>query len=340
MRHFLTAVAVHCLVSTLVFGGPPPTTAPTVQIELAPDHKIIQPTGMPVIVYVTLTNIGSEPFTWQCIHPDLYPGGHEFIVERYMHGDDRWAELPAINGQHHLGMRSFQCKLDPGEDIVVPLAIAVPPMNDMDDMLLRIRLRQALPEAAAKVSLNFDGRRPWIDPRRAQIIAAVLAESPDPFWQRVAEEFPDPVVNETMLRMILIDNVPIASRAARVLARQDALPESAGEALAEAVQRWLPAEFDDRRHSLRIHCTEAALKTRSEPARTAVLRTLRELDDPDVQAAVIEALRHSPGDVAWLERVKNAVIAVEASEDKLRKVKTRTMEWLDVRIRNHQRGLE
>jgi hypothetical protein len=58
---------------------------------------------------------------------------------------------------------------------------------------------------------------------------------------------------------------------------------------------------------LRVYVVGAALKIRSEPARTAILDALREPPTVNVRRIVIDALRLSPGDTELARQVRLAI---------------------------------
>jgi hypothetical protein len=117
-------------------------------------------------------------------------------------------------------------------------------------------------------------------------------------------------------------------------------PAAAGDGLAGAVRLWLPRSPRPEWGGLRESVVEAALKTRSELARQAVLDALRDPPDAGARWIAIDALRLSPGDPAWLRRARAAVAEVGRARpddaELARQVKLAT-EWLDSRIESADR---
>ncbi len=124
-----------------------------------------------------------------------------------------------------------------------------------------------------------------------------------PFQRHLAERYADPVVIDALVKLVTVDNAPIVTGVAPILAAQRELPLDAGDALAGAVRRCLPRS----EYGLRESVVGAALKTRSEPARKAVLEALRDPSDVGARWIAIDALRLSPGDPAWLQRARPAM---------------------------------
>jgi len=301
-------------------------------VTLTVKEDVEQPTGWPVVVELTLTNVGKEPIGWWCGGPDVYPPAQHFAVQVRYGADDDWHDVTPSNGQYVLGS-GFTRQLKPGESIVVPMAV---PVKKKDGMSLRFLTRDWHAREPALVYVQVRDDPEWADHRRARVIAAALAQSP-PFWQHLAEKYSDAVVIDAMLKSVTVDNAPIVAGAARVLARQDTLPQSAGEEFAVLVRRWLPRSPRPEWGGLRENVVAAALKTRSETARKAVLAALKTAPDAVSRWIVIDALRLSPGDHGWLRRAQLAIMAVQQASptdvELARQVKL-AAEWLDSRMKN------
>ena len=305
--------------------------APPGEVSLALSHDRWQPAGMPAVVEATITNVGTTTVSWNCSGPGKFPIAQEFTVEVYDPKAEEFRPAKATNGQNTGGFGSTYVGIEPGESIVVPLAVAAP--QGTDNLRVRVRLYN-LKTAAAETRLDFSDQ-PWMaEQRRARVIRATVADD-EPFYQHLAYQYPDPVVLDALLKLVTIDSPDIAAKAARTLARDDALPESAGGPLAAAVAQWAPRPYRLANGTMHTWLCMAALGTQSEPARAAVLRAMAEVTDAEARAAIIEEVRNAPGDGVWLRRARDAVAALPEPVDDAGKTvaaKKRALEHLDARL--------
>jgi hypothetical protein len=330
MRYlFLAPLAILSLARAYVACADDVPGQGNVELTVAVDHD--QPAGWPVVVEVTLKNTGAAPIKWWCGGPGLYPGAEHFIV-KVRYGPDRdWLDARATNGQYFEGSGSFR-ELKPGEIIVVPLAIPTKRTGGLSFTIRPAEWRTAKPVEGFVMTSDV---RAHADNRQARVIAAAIAQSP-PFWRHLAEDYPDAVVMDAMLKLVTVDNASIAGGAARVLAFQLTLPESAGDSLAPLVDRWLPRSPRPEWGGLREYIVRAALRTQSEAARATVLKAMTEAHDANSRRIAIDELRLSPGDIPWLRRARDAIAAFEQAGGGDPGQTKRAVEWLDARIKYPQ----
>lgn len=324
----LKALCAAIAAATLVTAADPPKAGEVaVTVATAAGE---QPVGWPVVVAVKLTNTGMEPISWWSGGPDKYPAAEHFVVQVRYGSDSDWRGVTATNGQYTQGSGGHRA-LKPGESVTVPLAI---PVRKADHVAVRVGTRTWHAPEPAEAYCNIGGESRCLDPYRAKLIAAAIQPSP-PFQRHLAERYADSVVIDALTKLVTVDNEPIVTGVAPILARQRELPAVTGEALGNAVKRWLPRTPRPEWGGLREHVVEAALKTRSEPARTVVLDALREPPNADARRLVINALRLSPGDATWLRRARTAIADAGQTRpddaELARQVKLAT-EWLGSRI--------
>lgn len=313
-----------------------------VALHLAVDGG--QPAGWPIVVDVTVTNIGKGDISWWCGGPDKYPPAHHFAVEVRYNAETNWHEVTASNGQYVEGS-GFNRILAPGKSIQVPLAVPLdlPDSGDslgkkdgrMGGVTMRVSPR-TWGGAASETYVTVYDRQEHLDRRRARVITATI-DSGAPFWRHVGESYPDAVVLDAMLKLVAVDCVPIAGGAARLLARQPHLPEESGSEFALLVKRWVPRSPSPQWGGLRGDIVASALKTQSESARKAVLDLLKHSGDEHSRWLLINALRLSPGDHIWLAHAREAILDLgKASPDdeKLTQEVNRATKWLDSRLMN------
>src|SRR5450432_698841 len=194
-----------------------------------------QPAGCPLVVELTMKNIGRTSIEWWSAGPGEYPGAEHFKVQIREGAEDQWREVIATNGQYTSGTFGGTRELKPGYSITVPLAV---PLEKTGGVSFTIEPREwkAVKPAEGWMRPFEDGSD--ADLRRAQEIGAVITDS-SPFWQHLAEQYPDPIVLDAMLKLVTVDNQQIAAEASRVLARQEKFPPNAGEIIAPLVTRWL-----------------------------------------------------------------------------------------------------
>ncbi len=317
-----------CLVLWAVLGG----WAATGKVALTVKADAKQPAGGPVVVEVTMTNIGPGAISWWCGGPDKYPGAEHLAVKVRYGEEAPWHKTGATNGQYTMGS-GRSGTLQPGAAIVVPLAI---PVDGAKRGTVRFSIEagpwQAAEPAHGRVELVTD--REIAERRQAREIAAVRAHGP-PFWLHLAERYTDKAVLDATLRLVAADDGLTVSGAAAVLARQRALPAGAGEVLARAVGRWLPRRAKPQWGGLQEYLVEAALNTQSEVARAAVLQRMAETTDARTCALIVDRLSLSPGDKAWLRRAKAAIIALPpaaTAHPEVAHQKDAALKFLDLRI--------
>jgi hypothetical protein len=289
-----------------------------------------QPGNWPVVVELTVTNVGKEPISWWCAGPGPYPGDQHFIVQVRQRAEDDWRDVKPTNGQYTEGSGTY-CDLKPGESITVPLAL---PAEKKSESSFRILPREWRADEFAEVSVRRSDDPVYADRWRARAIEAVLGQ-PDPFWRHIAERYADAGVIEAMLSSVMEDDALIVAKAARVLAWQGKLPEDAGGDFAVLVRRWFPQSPLPEWGGLREDIVAAALKTQSEEARTAVLAAMRAAPDARSRWIAINALRLSPGDVEWLRRARAAIIRLQRASPRdieLARQSKEAVVWLDSRL--------
>ncbi|MBX9626156.1 MAG: hypothetical protein K2X82_20325 [Gemmataceae bacterium] len=303
------------------------------EVSLTVTGETVRPAGWPVLVEVTVKNVGKTPVWWWCGGPDRYPGAEHFAVRVRTNGGPEWQDGTATNGQYTAGSGAM-LSLKPGESVVVPLAVPVKEGGGRVEVRIAPARWRAEP---AEWEVGLDRKGLITDRLRHKVITAVMT-GPSPFLRHVAEKYGDPVVLDALVKLVTVDNLPIVRGAAAILARRPPTGPGAGEALAEAVRRWLPRDLRLEEAVFHHHVVWAALSTRTEPARVAVLDMLK-VGGPG-REVVLYALRESPGDVAWLRRARDAAAAAaEASPDdaELRGQVRSTTDRLDIRIKNGDR---
>jgi hypothetical protein len=280
-----------------------------------------QPAGCPVVLDVKLTNVGKEKVSWWCGGPAAYPGAEHFAVQVRYDDTDEWLDIEPTNGQYTQGS-GRNTSLDPGASITVPLALPVT-KERIEYVMVRITPREWNAAKPAETGVHvFKNSKRELDRYRARLIAAAI-DPRDAFSVHLAQRYADAVVIDTLTKMIDTDNDAIFHGIATVLAAQQELPAAAGETLAKAVRR-----------SASHYSIRAALLTRSEPARKAVLDLLS-APDLHTRAVASDGLRLSPGDTAWLRRARAALVEAEKGSQKdanVAKSIARDIRWLDSRI--------
>jgi len=292
--------------------------------------------GWPVIVELTLTNNGTEPIDWWCLGPGLYPTAEHFTVQIRSGGNNEWHDVRPTNGQYIQGSFGAKRQLKPGESIAIPLAIPLPLSAQKDGgVTFRILPRFWHTDTPAEGFRQIVDDPGETDRLRAKVIMAALAQKP-PFLQHLAMKYADDVVIDALLKLVTVDNAKIVSATATVLARQNSLPERAGNDFAVAVRRWLPRSPQPEWGGLREYVAEAALKTQSEAARGAVLEVLQNASELRCKLIAIDALRLSPGDHDWLRRARLSINAAQRASPmdvELSRFAELATKWLDNRLR-------
>jgi hypothetical protein len=301
------------------------------EVALKAEAERYEAAGWPVIVDVTMTNVGKGPVTWWCGGPDRYPGAEHFAVRVRYGAESEWHEVEATNGQYVAGSGVTR-ELKLGESIVVPLAI---PVEKSGGVSFTIRPRSWGEDKGVDGYVEVREGRKYVDRVRARAIGGAICGT-SPFWRHVAEWYADGVVVDAMLKLVTVDDWPVVAGAADVLARQKRLPEGAAGRMADVVRRWLPRSPEPAWGGLREDVVEAALKTRGEAARRAVLDEMVTARDAATRSVALEGLRTSPGDEGWLRRAREAVVALQRSapdDVELARQANLAVEWLDARMK-------
>ena len=190
----------------------------------------------------------------------------------------------------------------------VPLAIPIE-KNGVRNVEVRVRPRDWNAAKPAEARLVVLKDKTYVDRYRARLIAATIHPKYS-FDRHLAQKYADEAVLGILAKMLDIDNERIAAGIVFVLARQEELPASTGESLAAAVRRW---GTDDSLTSLGVPRQSlfwAALNTRNESARQAVLEFLKS-PDPQLLSRTADTLSQSQGDAVWLRRARDSIAAVE-----------------------------
>ena len=297
-----------------------------------------QPADNPVIIEMTVSNVGDDNVSWWCGGPDRYPGDNCFRVETRRGLDVSWRNTPCSNGQYSIGSGLIM-HLKPGDSIVVPLVVAIEipapktkprQLSDtVETVFVRVRPVEWMMEKVEEANVEISISRQVLDERRFHMISSV-SEHGSLFWRHVAGKYADEVVIDAMVKLAETDCRPLASTAAAMLASQPTLPENAGINLASAIKRW----GEDGKVSREL-CI-AALKSHSPYARKQVLDLLKVLRDEQAVYDLTEALMTSPGDISWLKTAHDAVQNLQEepalSEGNKRQTE-RVAKWLNSRIK-------
>lgn len=332
-----------CLVATVMASTGSPKKG---KVALSLSHGGGQPAGCPIVVEVTVTNVGKENVSWWCGGPDKYPPAQHFVAEVRYGADTNWHKVTPSNGQYVLGS-GFDRSLAPGASIKVPLAVPIdlPDSGDtlakqdgqMGGVTIRVSTSSWMSDAVETYFRIYD-RQEYLDQRRVRVISAIV-DGGAPFWRHVGERYPDTVVLDAMLKLVTVDCVPIVAGSARLLARQPQIPKESGNEFALLVKRWVPRSPRPKWGGLRDNIVTAALKTQSKPARKAVLDLLRDTPSERTRWLLINALRLSPGNHDWLAHAREAILDLgKASPDneKLAQEVRRAVKWLDSRLKNEK----
>jgi len=284
-----------------------------VKLTISADRE--QPAGWPVVLSVTVENVGKEEISWWCGGPETYPGAEHFVVQVRDSLDSILHEVAATNGQYTQGS-GWSRKLAPGRSIVVPLAVPVrkfagpPPLGPRTlGVIMSVQPRDWHAAEPAQYHVTVTEYAGLAEKTRVSHIQSLLSRNA--FWTHVAERYPDPVITDAMLKLVTLDCAPVVSVSARVLARQAMLPREAGEDLGMAVNRWLPRKAVPDWGGLQDDVVRAALATRSVAARQAVLDLLQKTADLRTRTLLIGALAASPGDREWLELVRSSFVRLQ-----------------------------
>jgi hypothetical protein len=278
----------------------------SLQIEAADQ----QPVGMPLIIHARFHNVGETPISWWRGVGSEVPGTRMFHIETKHQEDAEWRVAELTNHGANEGSGRYGI-LPPGNSLLVPLAVSVRPQSvaghDPKSPVyvtsISVRVKGSLGGAGAtaekQISIYHDPR--LFEERQVQMLGGLFTGGSSSFWYHVATYHADPVVLDACYRLAELDNASVVNAAFDVLSRQPSIPEERGADFARIVRKWAA------RDELGPHVIKTALATKSEVARKTALELLVEAKRGSNISVfrVVDALRWSPGDKEWLQRVRS-----------------------------------
>lgn len=310
MLHHLTPrwkLCLFALANTICSAQEDPNPGKvSLQIEAADP----QPVGMPLIIHARFQNVGETSISWwRGVGSDV-PGTHCFHIETKHQEDVEWRVAKATNHGADEGSGRV-VKLLPGNSLLVPLAVSVRPQSvaghdpktpiSVTSIGVRVKgsLGRTVATAEKQLAIYHDPR--LFEERQVQMLGGLFTGNSSSFWHHVARNHADPVILDACYRLAEIDNSSVVNAACDVLSRQPSIPEERGMDFARIVRKWAAAG------DLGAPVITTALATKSEVARKAALELLVESKKgPNISVfRVVDALRWSPGDKEWLQRVRS-----------------------------------
>ncbi|MGB7156461.1 MAG: hypothetical protein WBD40_00260 [Tepidisphaeraceae bacterium] len=321
-------------------AGQTPATQPRGLVEVTVSGgDEPQPAAGPIGVEVKLKNVSDAPVRWWSGGPDTYPAVEHFAVEiRYAENED-WEAARPTNGQYSQGSGTHY-EIKRGESIVVPMAIPIGRGQGVHVRVTPQTWRAAKPAECyvAVMETHGDDQR-YVQARRARMIEAAL-EPREHFWHHVTVKYGDATVIDALLKLVTIDNPIIAARAAKLLAARDALPEAAGSVLAPLLAQALARDAGKMWDDLRYNLLRAGLITQSESIRGLAIEVLAKDGNPSIREMIAYELARSPGDEAWLQRIRTAVLGMAdgAADARLRAAGQRNFDLVERRLKALERS--
>ena len=215
--------------------------------------------GAPVLVRITVTNVGQAPFTYWCGGPATYPGAHHFVA----HVTDepgRTREAHLSNGQYQMGSGTERQVL-PGQSVTLPAALEPLSAGTYTIQVGNCKL--------VRVIINDDEQ---LAVKREQNVLK-RARQGEPFAQHVAARFPADSVTRALLQDLASKEEQVSLRAATTLGQFEKLPADSGPLVERAMQIHLTAELKKRirQTNLLIQLAILAGNLGSDQAMSAVL---------------------------------------------------------------------
>jgi hypothetical protein len=254
-RMFSTALSfltIVLLTSRLMAQPVPADSSTDVEAEKT------QPAGVPILVRITLTNIGQTPISYWCGGPAKYPGAHKFSA-RIMDDKGQTREATLSNGQYEMGSGVFR-RIQPGQSVTLPAALEPLPAGSYT-----IQVGEGKP---GKVSVKDD---PQLLQAREQDLLKRIRQG-EPFAQHVARKVATESVTRALLQDLLSEDQQVALQAARTLEKVEKMPADSGTAINKAMRMHLKAE--EQKQNRQTHLLDSlavvAANVGSDEAMTAV----------------------------------------------------------------------
>jgi hypothetical protein len=296
-----------------------------------------QPVGMPVIIRVIVKNTGDQPIHWHCGISESLPSPIYFDVEARYQGEAEWETFFPTNWVESISGHTRS--LGPEDFVSVPLVIPIRPKsvaghvgrNQVHVANVEVRVKTRLDEtqtfAETKVAMMHDPS--LTEKRQYQMIAGMMGMGPDGFWRRVAIHHADEAVISMAVLLAQSSNKHVVRDAYAVLSKQTTIPQAHAGILTRVMKEHAA------RSALEQPFIDAALATKSEIARNAVLEMLAGSTDDSASAWLVEALSKSPGDHEWLQRARTGISQVRPRifrNDRLAEDVARVLNELDQRL--------
>jgi len=300
-----------------------------------------QPVGMPVIIRVYVHNTGDQPIHWHSGNSQSFPDPHYFHVEARYQSEEEWQ--PFFPTDWEEAISGYTRSLGPGDFLSVPMFIPVRPKSVagnvasdhlyVDTIQVRVKTRLDETETFAETKVAMMHSHSLIEQRQYQMITGIMGAGSDGFWRRVALLHADEAVISMAVLLSESSNDLVVRDAYAVLARQPVIPQVYAEALTR-VMRQRAAKGD-----WRPEIVSAALATKSEFARNAVLELLARSTDDRASSCLVDALRKSPGDTEWLRRARVGIDQFRPRifrNERLANEVSRVIQELDQRLATHE----
>ena len=302
---FALGLPIFCLAQTTH-----PATLPTVDLQVEAERY--QPREGPVIIDVTIKNIGSAVIEWWCVGLTLDPPSQSFIAQFRYELEEVWKPAVITNGQDGWGTPS-QEKLRPFESRTIHLAVPIEPGHDCVTIKLAAREWVSLSDPEG-VFVELKDDESVRDQRRARILASALSEHATFEWH-LAQDYGDPVVNESLAKMATINNPQIAGKIADVLESSRTLNAIEAQPLAASAAYWMSLIENADALDAGTHLLRIALRAHNESALRSALQSLQNSKSDRLRSSILADFGLASGDLAWITKMRDGVFNLTRRAD-------------------------
>jgi HEAT repeats len=241
-----------------------------------------QPAGAPVLLTITLTNVGNSSRIYWCGGPASYPDASWYMA-RVMDEHGKSRELPLSNGQFHEGSGGIR-EVKPGEQVVFPAAFDPLPAGSYTIQIGKGK--------STFVTVKDDPER--LRRRNHDILARI--RKGEAFAQHLPATYPNKFLSDALLEDLRSEDDNVALQSASALFGYRELPGNAAARFNIAVRERLAC-----RSGMLNYVVLMAAEIGSDEALEPVLNVAHRGPDTGTREQAVHALRKFPQERATRE---------------------------------------
>jgi hypothetical protein len=273
-------------------------TAPSATLSIAAES--IQPSGVPIVITLTIKNTGPVPIAYWCGGPGEYPDAKDYCAKlRSIDGAESGSNVMRLfNGQQSDGAGRIH-PIAVGEVAQMPAVLEALPIGKYqviagcrayghfeDNTLRKVEWPAQLTVQPVEIEIRDDGA--LRDQRDQQLLSRVRAA--DPFSHWLAATYPRPAVHTALSEDLMSANVIVAERAMDGLWGANAPSETDAPLVLKAIQTHLKPPPDGIDYAMMGRLLSAASHNPSPDAQELVMKATAARPDGRVHELAVRTL--------------------------------------------------